>query len=114
MRSPAEQVPYYGVVGSLVVADDILLSKANPTDTNGTATATTGTKFVAVTPGLATTEAWTGGNTYESLVSLLPNRIVKLRVYFWIEGQDIDCENHASGGEITLKLQFSLESSSGA
>ena len=39
---------------------------------------------------------------------MLPNRIVKLRIYFWIEGQDIDCENHASGGDITLKLQFSL------
>ena len=112
IATPAEQVPYYGVVGSLVVADDILLSKANPTDTPGTTTTTTGTKFAAVTPGLATTAAWTSGTAYESLLSVLPNTIVKLRIYFWIEGQDIDCENHASGGDITLKLQFSLDSGS--
>ena len=112
IQSPAIQVPYFGVVGSLVVDDDIILSKANPTDTNGSATTTTGTKFAAVTPGLATTEAWNSGSTYEQLLTLLPNRIVKLRIYFWIEGQDIDCENHASGGDITLKLQFSLDSSS--
>ena len=114
IATPAGQVPYFGVVGSLVVADDVLLSKANPTDTPGTTTTTTGTKFAAVTPGLATTAAWTSGTQYESLISLLPNTIVKLRIYFWIEGQDIDCENHASGGDITLKLQFSLDDSSSA
>ncbi len=111
-KTPAEQVPYFGVVGSLVVADDILLSKANPTDTPGTTTTTTGTKFARVEPGLATTADWTTGTEYENLLSLLPNTIVKLRTYFWIEGQDIDCENHASGGDITLKLQFSLDDSS--
>ena len=44
---------------------------------------------------------------------MLPNNVVKLRIYFWIEGQDIDCENHASGGNITLKLQFSLDKDDG-
>ena len=81
-----------------------MLSKANPTDNS--------TKFAAITPGLATTADWTSGTEYEELISMLPNRIVKLRIYFWVEGQDMDCENHASGGDITLKLQFSLDSSS--
>ena len=102
MQSPAIQVPYYGVTGAVAVADDVLLSKANPTDN--------ASKFAAITPGLATTADWTSGTEFEELLSMLPNRIVKLRIYFWIEGQDIDCENHASGGNITLKLQFSLDS----
>ena len=36
--------------------------------------------------------------------------ITKVRVYMWIEGQDVDCEDHASGGSITYNLQFSIDS----
>lgn len=32
--------------------------------------------------------------------------ITKIRVYMWIEGQDVDCENNASVGNITFTLQF--------
>jgi len=38
--------------------------------------------------------------------------ITKVRVYMWIEGQDVDCEDHASGGSITYNLQFSIDSQS--
>ena len=38
--------------------------------------------------------------------------ITKVRVYMWIEGQDVDCEDHASGGSITYNLQFSIDSKS--
>ena len=96
------QITYYGVTGAIAVADDVLLSKANPTDTSG--------KFAAVTADIATANNWGTGTTYEQLFALTPNYITKVRVYFWIEGQDIDCENNASGGLITLKLQFSLNS----
>lgn len=34
--------------------------------------------------------------------------ITKMRIYMWIEGQDVDCEDHASGGSITYNLQFSI------
>lgn len=102
MKSPAVQVPYFGVTGAVAVSDDVLLSKANASDNSA--------KFAAITPGLATKADWTSGTEYQQLLSILPNRIVKLRIYFWVEGQDIDCENHASGGDITLKLQFSLDS----
>lgn len=37
----------------------------------------------------------------------LKNGISKIRVYMWIEGQDVDCENNASVGNISLNLQFS-------
>ena len=34
--------------------------------------------------------------------------ITKMRVYMWIEGQDIDCENNASGTDITYSLELSI------
>lgn len=98
------QITYYGTTGAIAVSDDVLLSKANPTDTEG--------KFAAVTAGIKTAEGWTSGTDYQELFGLVPNNITKVRIYFWIEGQDIDCENNASGGLISLKLQFSLNDSS--
>lgn len=95
-----EQVPYFGTIAEVSTTEDVLLSKANATDN--------ATKFASITPGIATTAAWAAGTDYKQLFSLTPNTITKVRVYFWVEGQDIDCENNASGGDITLKLQFSL------
>jgi predicted ribosomally synthesized peptide with SipW-like signal peptide len=37
--------------------------------------------------------------------------ITKMRVYFWVEGQDIDCENNASGTGISLNIALSQNSS---
>lgn len=37
----------------------------------------------------------------------LRNGISKIRVYMWIEGQDVDCENNASIGNMSFSLQFS-------
>ena len=37
--------------------------------------------------------------------TIAPNSIIRLRVYLWLEGQDVDCINYAShGGGITLNL----------
>ena len=41
----------------------------------------------------------------------LKGGISKYRVYMWIEGQDVDCENNASVGNISLNLQFSTNPS---
>ena len=62
-------------------------------------------KFAQVTPDLATT----AGNTQNFAFTLLPVGVTKIRVYMWIEGQDIDCENTASGGKVTFNLGFSLD-----
>lgn len=35
--------------------------------------------------------------------------ITKLRVYMWIEGQDIDCENNASGTDVKFDLKFTID-----
>lgn len=34
--------------------------------------------------------------------------VTKIRIYMWIEGQDVDCEDRASGGSISYNLQFSI------
>jgi hypothetical protein len=37
--------------------------------------------------------------------TIAPNSIVRMRVYVWLEGQDVDCINYAShGGGITINL----------
>lgn len=38
--------------------------------------------------------------------------ITKVRIYMWVEGQDVDCENNASGGDISFNLQFSSNKNS--
>ena len=40
------------------------------------------------------------------LYSSFPAGVTKMRVYLWIEGQDIDCENNASGSFLTFNISF--------
>lgn len=37
--------------------------------------------------------------------------ITKIKVYMWVEGQDVDCENNAAIGNMSLNLQFSTNPS---
>lgn len=54
-------------------------------------------------------------NTTPSDFSIAPNSIVRLRIYVWLEGQDVDCINYAShGGGITLNLGLVKGSTIGA
>ena len=39
----------------------------------------------------------------------LNNGVTKFRIYMWVEGQDIDAENFASGSYLEYNLSFSLE-----
>lgn len=41
----------------------------------------------------------------------LSGGITKVRVYLWVEGQDVDCENNASVGDISFNLQFTTNPS---
>ncbi len=60
--------------------------------------------FSAVTPSLSTTKAST---TNQSLTNLkLKAGVTKVRIYMWVEGQDVDCENSASGSDLSFDLQL--------
>lgn len=39
--------------------------------------------------------------------------VTKYRIYMWVEGQDIDCENYASGTYLQYNLGFTLDESTG-
>lgn len=60
---------------------------------------------------LATPEAGINENAYRKLM-VLKQGVTKVRIYMWVEGQDVDCENNASGGDISFNLQFSSNKNS--
>ncbi len=44
-------------------------------------------------------------------IFMLNSGITKIRVYMWIEGQDVDCENNAAVGNLSLNLSFTTNPS---
>ena len=77
-------------------------------DTEQAATAATySTVSAEVTPDLVTA----AGNTAYVEAFELKAGVTKMRIYMWLEGQDIDCENGATGSDIVFNLQFSTDSS---
>ena len=90
-------VPYNGVISEFVNGDDVLL--------NSTAT----DKFKAMTGLVYTKET---NDTYTKYFSLNAG-ITKFRVYIWVEGQDVDCENDASGSQVSYNIQLSMDDGSG-
>lgn len=62
------------------------------------------TYFKAVTPSLVTPKVLAADQAYTRLEA----GITKVRVYMWVEGEDVDCENNASGIDIGYNLQFTI------
>lgn len=91
----ANPISYYGLKAAF--ADGELLTSTN-TD-----------KFGQVTMDISTPAAGISETAFKPVFTL-PTGVTKVRVYMWIEGQDVDCENNASGGDITFDLQFSSNS----
>ena len=94
-QANGELIPYSGIMAPVAASDDILLGEATQTKDS--------TKFKTVTPGKATTAAF---DTNVELFTLSKG-ITKIRMYMWVEGQDVDCENNASGGNISFDLKIS-------
>ena len=92
------RVPYSGVLAPL---SDIKLinttAAANPT------------YFESITPNILTKATETDYKT----AFAINEGITKVRVYMWVEGQDVDCENNASGSDISFNIQLSTNSSAG-
>ena len=64
------------------------------------------TNFGTVTPDLSTgTQTPVPASEFVTLEA----GVTKFRVYMWVEGQDVDCENGASGSNIKFDVQFSIE-----
>ena len=85
---------YDGIKAIFGVGDNVTLKTANATDK--------AEFFATVTPDITTTEA----NATSQEFMTLQAGITKVRVYMWIEGQDVDCENNASGTDINFDLEI--------
>ena len=62
--------------------------------------------FADVKPNISTTVAGIPKEKYERVFDLEAG-VTKVRIYMWVEGQDVDCEDNASGGSVAYNLQFS-------
>ena len=84
--------------GALAAAEDIVLNKATATDS--------ATYFKNVT----TKTSKKADTANIEMAQKLSAGITKCRIYLWVEGQDVDCENNASGTDLVYNLSFSLDS----
>lgn len=89
----AERVNYDGIMAEVPV-DTVKVGEANATKHS--------TQFKAVTSNYLTTAA----NANYTQIFGITAGVTKVRIYMWVEGQDVDCENSASGGNINYDLQF--------
>ena len=88
---------YSGIIDEITTDNDILLGEATE-DTDSTL-------FKTVAPTYKTVQGFTN---YTQIFGLKAG-VTKMRIYMWVEGQDVDCENNASGGSITFDLKLSTE-----
>ncbi len=106
---------YYGVQAEITSPIRLLNTNA------GASTAPSSTYFKVPTNLIRTNKAYSDGTssrksytngtqdtTLHQMFTLVPG-ITKFRVYMWVEGQDVDCENSASGAYLTFKLGFKLD-----
>lgn len=94
----SSQLSYEGVLTNIASSSSDFVSL---TETNSTKWPQ---YFAKVTPDIATTTEHTGATTTLKLKS----GVTKVRVYFWVEGQDVDAENDATGTNMMLNLEFSI------
>ena len=94
------KLAYKGVKASIAKANDIPLNSANTTYFADVTT------VGSVAAGIPTT-------TYLNAFDVAEG-VTKVRIYMWVEGQDVDCEDRASGGAITFNLQFSIDANAGS
>ena len=93
----AAALPYVGIKATF--NEKVQLSKAKTTLYPN--------YFATVNPQIKTTK---DNTAYQPLFTLQAG-ITKVRVYMWLEGQDVDCENSAAIANLTLALQFSTNPS---
>ncbi len=98
-------VAYWGVKSAFAY-DSTAYDQQTGVNTTGTVLNSHDTnKFAPVTIDILTTST----NNQRTAFAQLPIGVTKIRVYMWIEGQDIDCENTASGGEVKFNLGFTID-----
>ncbi len=95
----ANPISYDGVIADISTNNNVLIQNAK----------------ASMYPNLFKTvnvKAYTQKNNTQNVEILtISSSITKLRIYMWIEGQDVDCENNASYGDISYNLEFTTNPS---
>ena len=92
-------IRYDGVINEIRSADNITLRDANSTSHPSL--------FKTVNVDYSTVKDFTTNKE----VFTLSSGITKIRIYMWIEGQDVDCENNASYDDIEFNIQLTVNPS---
>lgn len=95
----ASRLPYYGISAPIPKNANVLVQNANSIKFPSL--------FSSVTPKISTSK---NGFTNQEVLTLKPT-ITKMRIYMWVEGQDVDCEDNASFGDISFGLEFTTNPS---
>lgn len=88
----ATQLSYQGIKAEFADTEGVTLKNTN----------TFSQYFQTVTPTISTVKDF---DTQQTLLNLKAG-ITKVRIYMWVEGQDVDCENNASGTDISFNVQI--------
>lgn len=94
-KTNGAQIPYDGVISEFTMKDDIPVSKAFESYYPNL--------FKKMNVDIATKKDF---NKNVLMKESLERGIYKIRIYIWIEGQDVDCEDNASYGDILFTLGF--------
>ena len=104
---------FYGIEGltagagnSILAYDGVKAAITTPIALTDTKATTHAELFEPVAIDISTPS--TGNARIDSKIKL-KNGVTKIRVYFWVEGQDVDTENTATGSNMKLNLEFSID-----
>lgn len=95
----AALITYDGLISEITKEDNITMRNANSTNHP--------TLFRTVNVDYNTAKDFT---TNKAMFDL-PEGITKIRIYMWIEGQDVDCEDNASYDDIEFNIQLTVNPS---
>ncbi len=88
-------IPYYGVKAEI----------EDPIDIKGINTDGADTTYFTKIEGAGLTSTNKGAAETEGFFHI-DKGVTKVRIYMWVEGQDVDCDNSASGTDIQFNVQF--------
>ena len=98
-QTGASILPYDGVISNIPSTSNVLVSNAKESSYPSF--------FKSMSMNISTIKN-EGSN--KKILDLQPS-VTKIRMYMWIEGQDVDCEDYASYGDITFDLRFTTNPS---
>lgn len=96
----------YGITTKATGAEKLNYKGVNAVIDTGVPVNSTDTKYFK---DVTTNVSPFGGITTRMKPFTLNAGVTKIRVYMWVEGQDVDCEDNASGGTVSYNLSFSID-----